>query len=229
MERESLQRILNKEFPWGTTFAQRNNFESGYSIAEGNFINKYFKSKPSQNILVIGSGNGREARPISYFGCLTVCIDTSFVYLKSGENLFSAEGIKNINFIQADMMYLPFVKESFDFVFSSLYSFADQHRFSILRDIHKILHINGLVLLCSLTDLYKIKYKSAENCKGIIFFTNQEQLSKEVSSCGFELIESQTDPLRPEYHFSILRACQIQAFKNDVWLNSNSSIQKSLA
>ena len=41
--------------------------------------------------------------------------------------------------------------------------------------------------------------------KEFFVVSNKEQLSEEVNSCGFELVEDEIDPIRPEYRFSMLR------------------------
>jgi hypothetical protein len=37
------------------------------------------------------------------------------------------------------------------------------------------------------------------------WIANGTQLQQEVSLCGFELLESQVDPTRPEYRFALIR------------------------
>lgn len=197
MGEDRLRIFLKKELPWGTLFAERENFEWGYFTAEGRLVKKYFRNEPNQWVLVIGSGNGREARPICHYDCRFVCMDISSVYLKAGKILFASEGVQNVNFAQADTKHLPFVDDSFDFVFFSIYSSLGKYRFDVLRETHRILRSKGLVLLSNVTSLYKKKE--------FFVVSNKEQLSEEVNSCGFELVEDEIDPIRPEYRYSMLR------------------------
>jgi ubiquinone/menaquinone biosynthesis C-methylase UbiE len=197
MDKDGLENRFKREFPWGTLFAERRNFESGYLNAEGRLVEKYFKNEPNKWILVIGSGNGREARPICGYDCRIVCMDIGSIYLKAGKRLFSSERVQNVSFVQGDTKYLPFADDSFDFVFFSLYSPLGKYRFDVLHDIHRILRIGGLVLLTSLTSQYR-------NDKWHVI-SNKEQLIQEVLSCGFELIDGEIDPFRPEYRVSMLK------------------------
>ena len=84
-------------------------------------------------------------------------MDISNIYLKAGKILFASEGVQNVNFAQADTKHLPFVDDSFDFVFFSIsiYSSLGKYRFDVLRETHRILRSNGLVLLSNVTSLYK--------------------------------------------------------------------------
>jgi len=124
------------------------------------------------------------------------------MYLKSGESLFAREGLQKVHFVQADMLQLPFRRENFDFVFFSLYTHASERRFEILDGVRRILRPDGFVLLSAGTPLYRIKHPLVD---GEACVANAKQLRQEVSSCGFELLESVVDSGRPEYRFSILR------------------------
>jgi SAM-dependent methyltransferase len=186
-------------FPWGRLFALRENFEFGFFSEERRLVAKYL-TKPS-DILVIGSGNGREARPICRDGHRIVCMDMGLTYVQSGKNLFAAEGIPNVFFIAADTFVLPFLKSCFDFIFFSLYSYAEKRRFTVIKEIGNILRPKGVVLISAGTPCYRQKTKKEFAC-----FESVDELQRDVSSCGFELIEGAVDPLRPEYMFAVLRS-----------------------
>lgn len=196
----SFKEALFKGCPWGLTFFKRSNFEWGYFVKEGYLVKKYLRT-PSR-IMVIGSGNGREARPISTDGHKIVCMDIGPIYLKSAQKLFAKEGKNNVCFVQANMLNLPFNKESFNFIFFSLYSYAGESRFNILRDIHRILSPGGLVLLTACTPLYNKIHPRAPSAA---WMSSIEQIRKETSLCGFILLEGSVDSERPEYSFSILK------------------------
>lgn len=200
MERVLAGETFRKTCPWGVRFAGRSNFQWGYFIEEGRLVEKYLK-RPS-DVLVIGSGNGREARPICRDGHRIVCIDIESMYLKSGQNLFAREGIQDIRFIKANMAKLPFEEESFNFIFFSLWTHAGKRRARVLEGIRRILRGDGLVLLTACTPLYKLKHPEIDEACCV---ADEERLRLEVSSCGFELLESAVDPARPEYRFSILK------------------------
>ena len=143
---------LDKEMPWGSLFAERCNFESGYIALERYFVDKYLK-KPS-SVLVFGSGNGREARPIAWNGHRIVCFDIGFLYVKSGAVFCAREGLQNIHFLQADMYALPFAGEAFDFVFFSIYGVAGEWRFDVLRRVREILRPGGMVMIVTVTPIH---------------------------------------------------------------------------
>jgi hypothetical protein len=201
-DKEYLSKFLSKNLPWGKLFATRSNFEDGYLIDEGYFVTKYLKT-PSE-VLVMGSGNGREARPICRQGHKIVCFDVGGLYCSSGQALFRKEGIRNVYFVEADIFHLPFIESSFDFIFFSLYSTVGERRFEMLKNIRFVLCPSGLVLLGCLTPLYRQQHKKLP-LGGYIFISSEAELNNEVSSCGFDLLESRVDAKRPEYRFSILR------------------------
>jgi len=197
---DSLKEVFRKVFPWGTLFAERSNFEWGYFIEEGRLVAKYLK--PQSDVLVIGSGNGREARPICRDGHRIVCMDIGLLYLICGQKLFAAEGVWNVDFVQVDVANLPFMSCCFDFVFFSLYSSQGERRFDVMNRIRRILRIDGFLLLTVCTPLYKQLHPNLDDWTWV---SSVEQLYQEVSSCGFELLESVVDPSRPEYRFSMLK------------------------
>jgi len=190
--------IIHRDLPWGAVFATRPNFEWGYFIDEGKLVAKYLRSPG--DVLVIGSGNGREARPICRDGHWVVCMDIGLTYLKSGQRLFAREGIQDVLFLQANMAQLPFEEDSFDFIFFSLYGIGEK-RFDVLAGIRRVLRPNGLILLTAGTPLCEAKH-ALENQ---VYIANEAQLREELSPRGFEILESSVDPERPEYRVSILR------------------------
>jgi len=184
-------------FPWTNLFGTRSNFEGGYFTKEAELVDKYLKNV--DNVLVFGSGNGREARPITNKGKRIVCFDYGLGYLLSGKKLCKSEGIKNVHFILADALHLPFASESFDFIFFSIYSGLKNDRFSVITDIHRILRKDGYVLLCC----YMPSYKKAKKY-GSVTFKSIDDLEKEVNEYGFSLVEGGQDQKRQQYIFSIL-------------------------
>jgi ubiquinone/menaquinone biosynthesis C-methylase UbiE len=208
---DSSLRIFHKTFPWGPPFARRANFEAGYLDAEDRLVTRYLA--PHSDVLVLGSGNGREARPICRKGHRIVCVDIGFLYLVSGHRLFASEGVRDVAFVQADVERLPFVEPSFDFVFFSFYSGLKDRRFDVLRRLARFLRRDGALLLGVCTpryeDLYRHGYPSTH---GWAFISDAEQLREEVAPCGFELLESKVDPFRPEYRYSILTKADAHAY-----------------
>jgi SAM-dependent methyltransferase len=195
-------RKLHRETPWGPEFGRRRNFEGGYFTVERQFVEKYLK-KPS-SVLVFGSGNGREARPIAGDGHRIVCFDIGFLYVKGGSLLCAREGLGNIHFLQADMYALPFASETFDFVFFTLYSVAGERRFEVLHSIREILRPKGIVLLITLTPLYR-RLLTPDTV-----LLSEEEMAEEIvnmARCGFRFHESSVDPIRNGYRFAVLEAC----------------------
>lgn len=156
------------------------------------------------DVLVIGSGNGRESRPIQPDGHRIVCIDNVLLYLQCGRRLFAGEGVSDVGFLAANMHHLPFRKTSFDFVFFSLYSIALDRRFEVMEEIRGILRPGGLVLLSADTTLYMSLYRHVKNLSYFAIDT-VDDLQREVSQCGFDVLEGRVNPLRPEYLHAVLR------------------------
>lgn len=148
---------------------------------------------------MVGSGNGREVRPIIDQAKRIVCFDFGLGYLLSGKKLCELEGIKNIYFILADALHLPFSSDSFDFIFFSLYSSLKEERFNVISDIHRSLRKDGLVLL----SCYKGTYPKAKKY-GFKTFNSIDELEKEINESGFSIIEADQDPKKPYYIFAIL-------------------------
>ena len=195
---------LEREFPWGMVFAKRANFESRFFSEEKRLVARYLQ--PHSDVLVLGSGNGREARPICHRGHRIVCADVGALYLVYGQKLFSTEGVEDIAFLQANVTALPFANREFDFVFFSFYSSQGDRRFEVLEGIHRIMRPGGCLLLTACAPRYQEMYKEA--ClpmDGWTFIPSVEQLRQEVAPCGFELLESEVDPIRPEYRFAMLK------------------------
>ncbi len=191
-----LASIYQKHAPWGAMFGKRKNFEWGYLTTERYLVEKYLKSP--NNVLILGSGNGREAYPIHHHQCNIICIDIGFLYLQSGNKLVAEKNIGNVHFVQADMEHLPLKKEVFDFIFFSCYSFAAERRLDILKGLRHTLMPGGLILLGAVTSFHRKKNQNQ------LYFENIDQLQKDISPCGVQLIEGSVDPDRPEYMMAIL-------------------------
>jgi ubiquinone/menaquinone biosynthesis C-methylase UbiE len=195
--------VIKRNIPWGINFATRSNFKAGFFKEEARLVKKYLK-KPC-NVLVIGSGNGREARPICFNSHNIVCMDIGAFYLNCGKAFAEKEGIQDIKFVQADAIEtLPFAKRSFRFVFSSIYSSLGKSRSKLMHNIHRIMQPDGMLLHLSCTLLYPNLYHPFATY-GWVWIKNTKQLAEEVLRCGFDLIESEVDPIRPEYRFSVLQ------------------------
>ena len=190
------------------TFAKRSNFKAGFFSEEARLVEEYLKG--SCNVLVIGAGNGREARPICLDGHHIVCMDIGAFYLHCGKAYFEKEGIYDIRFVQADAADLPFRTGCFKFVFCSIYSALGNKRFDLMHNIHRIMHHEGLMLHSCCTPLYQKSYPPSAT-RGFVWIKSNRQLEEEVLSCGFEVIESKVDSVRPEYRFSMLKKAEKKA------------------
>jgi len=196
---QNLRDNFFKSCPWGPLFSKKSNFNYGYLKEEGSLVDKYFKKR--DQVLIIGSGNGREARPICFLSGKVICIDIGNLYLKVGQQLCCQEKLSNIYFIQADMFDLPFSNNKFDFVFFSLYSYCNEKRFEMLLEINRIMRGDGLLLLTAETPEYR-KIRDAGN---YAIIENEHILRREVNLYGFEMIEALKGTEWSEYLFSILK------------------------
>jgi SAM-dependent methyltransferase len=195
------QQQFGKLFPWGRLFAERRNFESGYFPVEAQFVHEYVTGPSS--ILVIGSGNGREARPISRDGHRIVCIDIGSLYLLAGRQMFATEGVRDVDFVQADMYDLPFAPGAFDFIFFTLYSSARDRRWRALSEVHRLLRPSGhvMVMACNLDRL-----ENSETGEAFVI-DSPEDLRADIAGCParFEMLSSDRPADRDEYLYAILK------------------------
>ena len=197
---------LGREMPWGPPFAERRNFEWGYFTLERHFVDKYLK-KPS-SVLVIGSANGREARPIAADGHRIVCVDIGFLYVKGGSILCTREGLGNIHFLQADMHALPFAIDTFDFIFFSIYPAAGTRRFEVLHKVRDTLRPGGTVILLIPTPFYRGFYSSLP-IPDMLILTEEEMVEEivNIEECRFRFHESSVDPVRNDLRYAVFEAC----------------------
>ncbi len=186
-----------KLFPWTTMFATKANFESGYFAKEGELVSKYLKN--GDNVLICGSGNGREARPIVHKANRIVCFDYGLGYLLAGKKLCESQEIKNVHFLLADVLHLPFHSASFDFIFFGTFSSLKENRLMVMNDIYKLLRRDGFVLVCCYLPWAPkaIRY-------GFPTYKDVIGLEKEVTQYKFNLVEGGQDPEHNRYIFAIL-------------------------
>jgi SAM-dependent methyltransferase len=204
-ERPEGLRFLARGMPWGPLFAERRNFEYGYFTSEHHFVAKYLK-KPS-SVLVFGSGNGREARPIAADGHWIVCFDIGFLYAKGGSMLCAREGLGNIHFLQADMYSLPFAIDTFDFIFFSIYPTAGKRRFEVLHQVREILRPGGMVMVMIPTPLYR---RHIPNLPPDFVTLTEEEVAEEIvriEECRFRFRESSVDPVTNRQRSAVFEAC----------------------
>lgn len=153
------------------------------------------------DVLVIASGNGREARPLVAGGHRIVCVDLGPDYLSIGRTLFAREGTTSVRFAAADMYHLPFAPRSFDFIFCSTYSRAAERRFDLLRHVARLLRPGGHVLLLGVTPVARSFALGPEEA----YIESDEQFRAEVSGCGLEYLESGIGADAPDYRLAIAR------------------------
>ena len=199
---------LKDELSWGLLYAKDFNYRFGYFSKEGVLVKKYFKN-PGR-VLVLGSGNGREARPISGGKDKIFCVDYVRFYLEAGKKLFASDGISGVEFLQADIYKLPFKRSSFGFIFNSLYTNYASFRIQMLKSLRELICDGGYLLLTTQARHYlDIGNKMGWDKKFFSDWTNiedPEQISEESTECGFERLETIQDDKRSEYIFSMLRA-----------------------
>ncbi|MGD0237898.1 MAG: class I SAM-dependent methyltransferase [Syntrophorhabdales bacterium] len=205
IEEARLAQRFCKELPAGPEFATRRNFESGYLAVEQRLVGKYLKKRSS--VVVVGAGNGPEARPIASDGHLIVCFDVGFLYVRSGAALCEREKLGNVHFLQADMHALPFAHERFDFVFFSIYPMAGGRRFEVVCQIRKVLRPGGIMLLMTPTPLYPQRFPWRPSQMVILTDGEMPEEIMNVEACGFRFRESSIDEERAEYRFAVFEAC----------------------
>src|SRR3989338_3752976 len=194
------KRTFHDLFPWGYLFAYFRNFKAGYLTTEAEMVRRFLKK--SSTILILGSGNGREAWPLRHQGHTIICMDMGLGYLLSGIKLCLSEHIKKVHFVQGDMFRLPFAALSFDAVFYTLYSFSSLRRFTVMEDIKRVLRPEGIVFQMAVTKHY---YMTIGVKSELVLFADRELLRRDIERCGFELLDGATDPARREYLFALIR------------------------
>ncbi|MBN1493857.1 MAG: class I SAM-dependent methyltransferase [Candidatus Omnitrophica bacterium] len=193
---------IKKTFPWGTLFAARENFEFGYFTKEKELVDKYL-TRPS-DVLVLGSGNGREAFPIHANGHSIVCIDNVTIYLDAGRLLCKKRGIDNVTFKEMDVTQpWPFQDEAFDFIFFSIFSYIGDRRWHALQEARRVMRGAGYTLLSTATSLYPQRHPRSLHSE-YLFFDNVDSIQNAVDPIGFRVLDGGVDPKRHEYLFVIL-------------------------
>jgi SAM-dependent methyltransferase len=200
-----LLRRVDRAFPWpwGTKYASRENFEWGYMALEGRLVASHLAA--ASDVLVLGAGNGREARPLARDGHRITCLDSVWMYLASGRKLFAAEGDTRVAFVRSDVREgLPFGDGVFDFTFFSLFSPLGADRFTAMREIRRTLRPGGRVLLTSHTLTYRQVFPPSER-EGWFATDSEEEIRADAASAGFAVVEGGVDPDRREYRFTVLK------------------------
>lgn len=203
-------RTLGKSYirsaPWGPEYFTRRNLCAGYFTEEGRLVAGFLN--PRSDVLIIGSGNGREAFPILNEGHRIICLDFALGYLLVGKKLLELARNTTTYFVQGEMIALPFREAAFSFVFFSLYSCAGEKRFAMLNDIRRLLQPHGHVLVSVITPAYRIPHGTFQRWGKWRVFSNIAELRAEMTINGFEVLEGGIDPVRPEYIMAILRVIQ---------------------
>lgn len=193
--------LFHKAFPWGMAYASREHFERGYTKKEEEFVERYFP-ETSSNILVIASGNGREARPIADERHKIICVDCCFTYLQSAQALFGSEKTEGVFFVQANAESLPFSDGSFDFVFFSIYSVLKDKRFTVMRRLLRMLRSGGAILVGTSMPSHCARKPGNGGCK---VFRDEEEFRDDLQFCGCEVLEVGFDSNRPRYPKAVVR------------------------
>lgn len=127
--------------------------------------------------------------------------------MKSGAVFCAQEGLGNIHFLQADMYTLPFVGETFDFIFFSTYGVAGERRFELLHRVREILRPGGMVMIVTVTPLH-LNLHGGSLLPNIVMRTEDEMVDEiaKIERCRFRFHECCVDPTRREYRFAIFEA-----------------------
>lgn len=201
---DEIYKVFKTDPAWGLEYATKNYFQAGFLDCEIKLVKKYL-IRPSK-ILVIGSGSGREAHPISKAGHEIFCMDKIFFFVQTGKSFFHKENVSCVKFLQGDMFHFPFKKESFDFIFFTLYSPAGKRRSNVLASLRQIIRPDGMVLLTTCAEIYPSIYPHFRKELKDWFLTDDKEIVKrEVLSSGFELLESEKEKEYP-YMIHILKA-----------------------
>lgn len=138
------------------------NITRKYNWNEFNDFKKYFLKIKNQKIKIldIGCGNGRLINFLNelnlnyeYFG-----IDNSVEQIKNAKKNFKDK--KNINFLEADILNIPFNNNEFDFIFciATFHHLPSiENKNNALRETKRVLKENGLIFMTN-WNLFQKKY-----------------------------------------------------------------------
>ena len=138
------------------------NITRKYSWEEFNEFKKYFSKIKNKKIKIldIGCGNGRLINFLDelnlnyeYFG-----IDNSVEQIKNAKKNFINK--KNINFLEADILNIPFNNNEFDFIFciATFHHLPSiENKNNALRETRRVLRDGGLIFMTN-WNLFQKKY-----------------------------------------------------------------------
>jgi len=99
-------------------------------------------------VLDLGCGSGRYTIALNSYGCKTITgYDMGGQGLAVAENIVNKYGIKNINFVEGNVLSLPFEDESFDFVFCNGVLHHIRNLKRGLSELYRVLKTSGTAFL----------------------------------------------------------------------------------
>ncbi len=162
------------------------------AIAQVRFVEQALPLAPGSKVLDLGCGGGRHARELVRRGLQVTCLDLSVVLLRLAQKQANEETCC-LNYVKADMRYLPFV-QSFDAVVSFFTTFgyfeSDEENGKTLRSIAQVLkpggkflqdYLNKEAVIANIIPLDKRTEKDIEIIQEREYDRTSERINKKIT------------------------------------------------
>ncbi len=174
---------LRETIKWYDRHAQEYEVKnrSYYSLAK---INDFIRLLPKNaNVLDAGCGTGRDSKLLSDKGCIVTGLD-----LSAGMIALARKKYPGLQFVQDDLLNLPFTNASFDGIWAMaslvhLESVSDVEK--ALQEFHRILKKGGVLHVTVQANIESKKF-AVSNERFYQYFT-KEEMEKLVTQAGFKI------------------------------------------
>jgi SAM-dependent methyltransferase len=138
---------------WNNRFKDEGVIWSNNSSQSALFANKKFKDYLIKNILILGIGYGRNARPFIENGYVVSGIEIADEAIKILNNSDLKNKIEKI--YQGSLLDIPFDNKHYDAIFSFnvIHLFKEFDRYTIIEKCRNILNPNGLIFFTAMSEL----------------------------------------------------------------------------
>jgi len=157
-------------------------------------------NKTYSNVLDLGCGTGYFSRLLTDLTELSslTCFDLSPNMLEqANDKLNSRKHVNSYQLIQGDIDHLPFIRQQFDLIFSSLVLQWSEDLRCCLKQIKKALNEQGKLCFSTLLSgsLFELEqaWANVDNEKHINQFLTQQQVFDALKMAGFSQVELTTE------------------------------------